>query len=77
MVIPDNVRLFQLASLQVLPSELEKMLLQHPHVAEAVVVGVLGEDLEELPRAFVVLKPDAAMEPCVLLKYVNGEHEFD
>lgn len=60
-----------LRNTKVLPSELENLLLQHPHVAEAVVVGVYGDDLEELPRAFVVLKPDTPMEPCVLLKFVN------
>ncbi|KAK8373789.1 hypothetical protein O3P69_017370 [Scylla paramamosain] len=45
------------SSFQVQPSELEDLLLQHPHVAEAVVIGVCQDDFEEMPRAFVVLEP--------------------
>ncbi|XP_045133155.1 luciferin 4-monooxygenase-like isoform X2 [Portunus trituberculatus] len=57
--------------LQVQPSELEDLLLQHPHVAEAVVVGVPQEDFEELPRGFIVLKSGAPVEPEVLQRFVN------
>ncbi|AGP30295.1 AMP-binding protein [Corynebacterium terpenotabidum] len=39
---------------QVAPAELEALLLALPDVADAAVVGVSGEDAEEIPEAFVV-----------------------
>ncbi|XP_046975358.1 4-coumarate--CoA ligase 1-like [Vanessa cardui] len=46
-------------SCTVSPSELEAVLLQHPSVHEVGVVGAPHEDLQELPTAFVVLRPGA------------------
>ena len=46
--------------LQVAPSELEGYLLGHPDVADAAVIGVPDEYAGELPRAYVVLKPEVA-----------------
>ncbi len=43
---------------QVAPAELEALLLTHPAVAEAAVIGVPDERAGELPRAYVVLKPN-------------------
>ncbi|XP_023933630.1 4-coumarate--CoA ligase 1-like [Lingula anatina] len=42
---------------QVAPAELEGLLLSHPAVADAAVVGCPDEDAGELPMAFIVLKP--------------------
>jgi 4-coumarate--CoA ligase len=47
--------LIKVNGLQVAPAELEAVLLEHPHVADAAVVGILLHD-EEWPRAYVVLK---------------------
>ncbi|KAM7307296.1 putative acyl-CoA synthetase [Ixodes scapularis] len=41
---------------EVAPSELEEILLSHPFVAEAVVVGVLHPEFGEVAKAFVVIK---------------------
>ena len=43
---------------QVAPAELEAVLLENEHVADAAVVGFPGE-YEELPRAYVALKDQA------------------
>lgn len=42
---------------QVAPSELENLLIRHPLVREAAVIGIWSEkEATEIPRAFVVLK---------------------
>ncbi len=44
---------------QVAPAELESMLLTHPAVADAAVVGVADEAAGEVPKAFVVSRGEA------------------
>ncbi|SFR30157.1 Acyl-CoA synthetase (AMP-forming)/AMP-acid ligase II [Lentzea waywayandensis] len=46
---------------QVAPSELEEVLLTHPNVVDAVVVGVPDDLAGELPKAFVVLNRPVAL----------------
>lgn len=43
---------------QVPPAELEALLLTHPDVADAAVVGVTDEQGEEIPKAFIVRQAD-------------------
>jgi 4-coumarate--CoA ligase len=45
--------LIKYKGLQVAPAELEALLLSHPLIADAAVIGVPGNDTE-LPRAYVV-----------------------
>jgi acyl-CoA synthetase (AMP-forming)/AMP-acid ligase II len=44
---------------QVAPAELEALLISHPDVADAAVIGVPDEEAGELPKAFVVVQGDA------------------
>lgn len=48
---------------QVPPAELEALLLSHPAVADTAVIGVPDDEAGELPKAFVVLKPDQKTLP--------------
>lgn len=51
---------------QVAPAELEAILLTHPHVSDAAVVGVLDStESTELPRAFLVLHPGAVVHDVI------------
>ncbi|GFR83336.1 4-coumarate--CoA ligase [Elysia marginata] len=45
---------------QVAPAEIEALLLTHPEIQEAAVIGVPDERAGEVPRAFVVKKQEAA-----------------
>ena len=56
---------------QVAPSELEGLLLNHPDVADAAVIGIPDEYSGEVPLAFVVLKPEVAARDSVSLDEVR------
>jgi acyl-CoA synthetase (AMP-forming)/AMP-acid ligase II len=56
---------------QVAPAELEAVLLSHPNVADAAVVGSPDEEAGEVPKAFVVAKGEAVVEEIVA--YVSGK----
>jgi acyl-CoA synthetase (AMP-forming)/AMP-acid ligase II len=65
--IVDRLKeLIKYKGFQVAPAELEALLLTNPHVADVAVIGVLDEEGEEIPKAFVVLKdpqtPEELME---------------
>ncbi|GMT31839.1 hypothetical protein PFISCL1PPCAC_23136, partial [Pristionchus fissidentatus] len=53
---------FKVHGKQVSPSEIEDVLLSHPLVAQAVVVGVPDEHAGHVPRAFIVLQGEANAE---------------
>ncbi|KAJ6558663.1 phenylacetyl-CoA ligase [Mycena sp. CBHHK59/15] len=59
-VVERIKELIKVKGLQVPPAELEGHLLTHPSVVDAAVVGVPDEYSGELPRAFIVLKPELA-----------------
>jgi acyl-CoA synthetase (AMP-forming)/AMP-acid ligase II len=60
----DRVKeLIKYKGFQVAPAELEAILVEHPAVADAAVIGVADEEAGEIPKAFVVLRdPDADPE---------------
>ncbi|KAI0762225.1 phenylacetyl-CoA ligase [Fomes fomentarius] len=61
LFITDRIKeLIKVKGLQVAPSELEGRLLNHPYIADAGVIGVPHDYAGEVPRAYVVLKPDIA-----------------
>jgi fatty-acyl-CoA synthase len=51
--------------------EIEGVLLRHPSVQEAAVVGVSHEKWGEAPHAFVVLRPDAAATEAELIQFLR------
>lgn len=73
--IVDRVKeLIKVKGLQVAPAELEGLLLTHPCIADA---GVVGEPDartpgDERPHAFVVLKPDAELSAVDVTNFIAG-----
>ena len=58
--IVDRVKeLIKYKGYQVPPAELEAVLLAHPAIADAAVIGATRPDGEEYPHAFVVAAPGA------------------
>lgn len=71
VTIVDRMKeLIKYKGYQVPPAELEALLLTHPHIADAAVIGVLDEEGEEVPKAFVVLQPDADLDEASVIAFV-------
>ena len=65
--------LIKYSGFQVPPAELEGILLEHPAVADAAVIGKEDKEHGEIPKAFVVLKAGAAASDKELMDYVGDQ----
>ena len=55
---------------QVAPAVLEAVLLRHPLIADAAVIGALDADGQEIPKAFIVTQPEALLTPDEVMAFV-------
>ena len=59
---------------KVAPAELEAVLCTHPGIQDAAVIGVhAGEEVGEIPKAFVVLKPDVRISDKDVMEFVASK----
>lgn len=58
------------------PAELEALLLTHPAVQDAAVIGLPDEDAGELPLAFIVKKAGREVSEKEIQKFVEGNLIF-
>ncbi|KAI0230957.1 4-coumarate--CoA ligase 1 [Lamellibrachia satsuma] len=71
VVITDRIKeLIKYKGLQVAPAELEALLVTHPAVADSAVIGQPDERAGEVPRAYVVLKPNLRVSQDELQKFI-------
>jgi 4-coumarate--CoA ligase len=69
-VVDRLKELIKYKGFQVPPAELEALLLTHPKVADAAVIGVPDDEAGELPAAFVVAKPGAELSAAEVQEFV-------
>ncbi len=71
LFVVDRLKeLIKVKGFQVAPAELEALLLSHPDVADAAVVGVADEQAGELPVGHVVLRPGATSDEAGIRAWV-------
>ncbi|MEE2032035.1 AMP-binding protein [Rhodococcus chondri] len=71
VTIVDRLKeLIKYKGYQVPPAELEALLLTHPQIADAAVIGVLDDEGEEVPKAFVVRQPDSGLSEDDVMAFV-------
>ena len=58
---------------QIAPAELESLLVQHPSVADAAVIGIPDDRAGELPKAYVVLKEGTLATEEQIANSIHGE----
>ena len=79
ITIVDRIKdMIAVGGFKVFPSQVENVLLEHPSVKEALVIGVPDDYLGETPRAYVTLQDDASAEADELRAWLNarvGKHE--
>jgi acyl-CoA synthetase (AMP-forming)/AMP-acid ligase II len=69
--ITDRLKeLIKYKGFQVAPAELEALLLTHPAVADAAVIGTADEEAGEVPKGFVVLREGARADAAELAGHV-------
>lgn len=69
--IVDRVKeLIKYKGYQIAPAELEALLLGHPKIMDAAVIGVLDDDKQEIPKAFIVAAPDTDLEADEVMAFV-------
>lgn len=77
--IVDRIKdMIAVGGFKVFPSQVEAVLLEHPAVKEALVIGVADAYRGESPRAFVTLNTDATEDGDTLKDWLNvrlGKHE--
>jgi 4-coumarate--CoA ligase len=72
-VVDRLKELIKYKGFQVPPAELEALLLTHPAVADAAVVGLPDEEAGEIPAAYVVLRQGADATAEEIMEYVARE----
>lgn len=79
IAIVDRIKdMIAVGGFKVFPSQVEDVLLEHPAVKEALVLGMPDDYLGEIPRAFVTLNAGASEQGDALRDWLNqrvGKHE--
>jgi 4-coumarate--CoA ligase len=76
-IVDRKKELIKVRGFQVAPAELEGVLLSHPEISDAAVIGIAPGDAKagnqgtELPRAYIVVKPGSRTSEAVVQAYMK------
>lgn len=71
-IVDRKKELIKYKGLQVAPAELEALLISHPKINDAAVIGIQDDSqATEVPRAYVVTKPDAQVTSSEIADFVK------
>jgi acyl-CoA synthetase (AMP-forming)/AMP-acid ligase II len=70
-VVDRLKELIKYKGLQVAPAELEALLISHPKISDAAVIGIPDVAAGEVPRAFLVKKVGANVDAQEIVKFVK------
>jgi len=65
--------LIKVKGLQVAPSELEDLLLSHPDIEDAAVIGIPDDVAGELPRAYIVPSKNKKISKDAIMEFTNAK----
>jgi 4-coumarate--CoA ligase len=71
-IVDRKKELIKYKGLQIAPAELENLLVTHPQILEAAVVGIPIEGGSEVPRAYVVLRQAGVLSEADVKSFVQG-----
>jgi acyl-CoA synthetase (AMP-forming)/AMP-acid ligase II len=70
-VVDRKKEMIKYKAFSIAPAELEALLLEHPAVLDAAVIGVPDEEAGEVPKGFVVVRPGQQVTVEELIVFVN------
>jgi acyl-CoA synthetase (AMP-forming)/AMP-acid ligase II len=74
LYVVDRLKeLIKYKGFQVPPAELEAVMLRHPDVTDAAVIGLPDEEAGEIPVGYVTLRPGASASPEEIRQFVAGQ----
>ena len=74
LFVVDRLKeLIKYKGFQVPPAELEALLLTHPQIADAAVIGLPDDEAGEIPAAYIVLKPGQETTAAEIQTFVAGK----
>jgi 4-coumarate--CoA ligase len=74
LYVVDRLKeLIKYKGFQVPPAELEAVLLRHPDVTDAAVVGLPDDEAGEIPAGYVTLRPGSSASPDEIRQFVAGQ----
>ena len=74
LYVTDRLKeLIKYKGFQVPPAELEAVLLHHPDVTDAAVIGLPDEEAGEIPAGYVTLRPGASADPEQIRRFVASQ----
>jgi len=72
-IVGRSKDMFIVGGFNAYPAEIENMLLRHPDVQQAAVIGVPDHRLGEVGMAFVVVRPGGAVTPDAVIEWSRAE----